>query len=134
MKVLFKKLKKSNKVALTFFIIAFILYLGLFGFFAINVLKLKSVENLIRYLALAFFGIWFILYILISLIKLVTHKHKLFVFLTVLTYIFIGIFGVGNYIFVFAYGKLDNFTEKDYITYTSLLVGLNSNEFLFYKD
>ena len=129
MKVLFKKLKKSNKAALVFFAIAFILYIVLFSFLTINVLKLKSVETLIRYLALGFFCLWFVLYTLLSLIKLVTHKYKLFTFLTILTYIFIIIFGIGNYVLTFAYDKIDNFTEKEYITYTSLLIGLNSNEF-----
>ena len=129
MKVLFKKLKKTNKVALVFFTIAFILYIGLYSFLMINVLKLKSVETLIRTIALAFFGIWFIVYFLVGLIKLVTKKYKLFTVLTIFTYLFIGSFGIGNYLLVFAYDKLDNFTEKEYITYTSLLIGMKDKEF-----
>ena len=129
MKILFKKLKKSNKVALVFFTIAFIAYIILFGILIKNVLGLKSVETLLRTVALCFFGIWFVIYVIVSLVKLVTNKYKLFTVLTIFTYLFIGIFGIANYILNFAYDKIDNFAEKDYITYTSLLIGLNENEF-----
>ena len=129
MKVLFNKLKKSNKVALVFFFIAFISYIVLFAFLIKNVLGLKSVETVIRITILSFLGVWFILYMLCSLVKLVTKKYKLFTFLTIITFIFIIVMAAGNYVFAFAYDKLDNFTEKDVVTYTSVLIGMNNNEF-----
>ena len=129
MKVLFKKLKNSNKVALVFFSIAFITYLVLFGLLFKNILGLKNVETLIRVIILCFFSLWFLIYVLVSLVKLVTHKYKLFTVLTIFTYIFVIIFGIGNYIFNFAYDKLNNFAEKEYVTYTSLLISLKDTEF-----
>ena len=129
MNILFKKLKRTNKVALVFFTLAFILYIVFFGYLAKNVLDLKKVETLFRSIALCFFVIWLVLYVLISLIKLVQQKYKLFTFMTILTFIFIVIFGVANYFFTFAYNKIDNFTEKDTITYTSVLIGMNDKEF-----
>ena len=129
MKVLFKKLKKSNKAALVFFTIAFVAYVVLYGLFIKNVLGLKSVENLSRIIVLCFFGVWFLFYTLIGLIKLVKQQYKLFVFLTIITYIFIFTFGVANFLFSFAYDKIDNVVEKEYVTYTSLLISLNDTEF-----
>ena len=129
MKVLFKKLKRSNKAALIFFVIAFAAYIVLYGLFVKNVLGLKSVENLSRIIVLCFFGIWFLFYTLIGLIKLVKQQYKLFVFLTIITYIFIFTFGVANFLFRFAYDKIDNVVEKEYVTYTSLLISLNDTEF-----
>ncbi len=129
MKILFKKLKNTNKVALVFFTIAFILYIVSFGFLAKNILGLKKIETTIRTAAICFFTAWFFLYVLISLVKLVTRKYKLFTFLTVITYIFIIIFGIGNYAFNFAYDKIDKLTEKDVITYTSVLLSLKDTDF-----
>ncbi len=129
MKVLFKKLKNSSKVALVFFTIAVITYIVLFGFLTNNILGLKKVETLLRIIVLSFFGLWFVIYFLVSLVKLVQKKYKLFTVLTVFTFIFIAIFGIANYVFVFAYNKIDNFTEKDTITYTSVLIGMKDKEF-----
>ena len=129
MKVLFKKLKNTNKVALVFFNIAFIAYIVLFGLLFKNILGLKNVETLIRIIVLSFFSVWFLIYVLVSLVKLVTHKYKLFTVLTVFTYIFIAIFGIGNFLFNFAYSKLNNLAEKEYVTYTSLLISLKDTEF-----
>ena len=129
MKVLFKKLKKTNKAALIIFIVALTLYIVLFGLFAKNVIGLKKVETLIRTIAMGFFAIWLALYVLISLVKLVTHKYKLFTFLTIITFIFIMVFGIGNFLFTFAYDKIDNVVEKEYVTYTSVLITLSDKEF-----
>ena len=128
MKVLFKKLSKSNKVALTFFIIASLLYLALYGWLIINLLELKTVETLIRIGVISFFALWFIIYFLVSLIKLVTKKYKLFTVLTIFSFLFIGIFGVANYLFTFAYDKLDKITEKDEVTYTSVMISYKDTE------
>ena len=129
MKVLFKKLKKSNKVALSFFIVAFLAYIVLYGFLIKNLLSLKSIETAIRIAVMVFLGIWFIAYTLVSLVKLIIKKYKLFIVLTVFTYLFIGVMGVGNYIFAFAFDKLDRFTEKDTVLYTSVLITLKDTEF-----
>ena len=128
MKVLFKKLKKSNKVALSFFVVAFLAYIVLYGFLIKNLLTLKGIETAIRIAVLIFLGLWFIVYTLVSLVKLIVKKYKLFIVLTIFTYIFIGVMGVANYVFEFAYDKLDRFSEKDMVVYTSLLISLKDTE------
>lgn len=128
MKVLFKKLSKANKVALSFFAVAFIAYIVLYGFLFKNILALKSIETVIRIITLIFLGIWFIVYTLVGLVKLIVKKYKLFIVFTVITYLLIGVMGVANYIFAFAFDKLDRFSEKDMVVYTSVLLSLKDTE------
>lgn len=128
MKVLFKKLSKANKVTLSFFAVAFIAYLVLYGFLFKNILALKSIETVIRIITLIFLGIWFIVYTLVGLVKLIVKKYKLFIVFTVITYLLVGVMGVANYIFAFAFDKLDRFSEKDMVVYTSVLLGLKDTE------
>ena len=128
MKVLFKKLSKANKVALSFFAVAFIAYIVLYGFLFKNILALKSIETVIRIITLIFLGIWFIVYTLVGLVKLIVKKYKLFIVFTVITYLLVGVMGVANYIFAFAFDKLDRFSEKDMVVYTSVLLSLKDTE------
>lgn len=129
MKILLKKLKKVSKVALSFFSIATLLYLILYVFFIINLLSLNDVETLIRIFLIAFFGVWIIIYFLVSLIKIITKKYKLFTFLTVLTFLFNILMGGANFVFKYAYNTLDRLGEKDMILYTSYLIGMKDKEF-----
>lgn len=129
MKVLFKKLKKASKVALSFFGIGTLLYLILYIFFVINILSLTDVETFLRIMVISFFTIWLITYLFISLIKLVQKKYKVFTFLTIFTFLFSAIFGVANFVFTYAYDTLDRLGEKDMIVYTSYLISMNDHEF-----
>lgn len=129
MKILLKKLKKASKVALSFFSIATLLYLILYVFFIINLLSLNDVETLIRIFLIAFFGVWIIIYFLVSLIKIITKKYKLFTFLTVLTFLFNILMGGANFVFKYAYNTLDRLSEKNMILYTSYLIGMKDKEF-----
>ena len=106
MKVLQKKLKKVHIVKKIFFSLTTILYLATFIYFVYGILKLKDIETLIRSIVIAIFCVWFLIYLLLGLISMITKKNKTFIFLTIFTLLLCPVFGVSSYFINNVYGKI----------------------------
>ena len=78
MKVLFKKLKRANKVELALYLLTLVYYLVSFVIFTISILNLKRIETFIRVTVLVFFGLWFLYYLIGNLMNIILKKHNKF--------------------------------------------------------
>lgn len=129
MKILFKKLKRTNKIELTMYTLALLYYLVLFVVFTISILNLKRIETFVRITVLVFFGIWSLYYFIGGLVNLILKKHHKFVVLTTITIAFSLIFTFGSYYINIIYKTLDQFKEKEKIVYTTKLITLKDTNF-----
>jgi len=129
MKILFKKLKKTNKFERALYFISTLYYLISFILFTICVLKLKKVETVIRIFVLVFFGLFFLYFILSNIVNLILKKHHKFMVLTMFAVLFSLLFTITTYYINEIYGTLGKFGEKDKIIYTTNLVTLSNQEF-----
>ena len=129
MKILLKKLKRTNKIELAMYLITLLYYVVSFTIFTISVLNLKKVETFIRITLLVFFSIWLVYYLIGNLMNLILKKHHKFAILTSITVIFCLIFTVGGYYINVLYSALGQFKERDKIIYTTNLVTLSDTEF-----
>ena len=125
MKVLFNKLKKSNRVLLILYIICLISYSVGFTFFIRSLLSLQGIETVIRIILIVFFSIWLIVFIMWNLINLILKRNKTIIVTLIITFIFIGIFGVSSFFVDKMYNKIEKLTISDYTTYTSYLIAMN---------
>jgi len=128
MKVLFNKLKKTNKIFLVIFLLTFVLYLINYFIAAYNLLNLAGIETIIRIIVIVLFGIWLFVYLLWNLINLLLKKYVALIITTVITILFTGIFCIGNYYINMLYSGMDNLSESEYVTYTSNLVTLKETK------
>lgn len=129
MRVLRKKLKRSNKIELSLYLISVLYYLISYILFLICVLKLKKIETFIRIIILVFFGLYFFYYLLSNLVSLISKKHHSFFVKLLVSVIFSLIFTLGSYYINEIYNSLNKFGERDKISYTTNLVTLSSTEF-----
>ncbi len=129
MKVLFKKMKKANKFALTIYSLSVIGFLVAFGFFVKGVLSLVGIETFLRVSLLVLFFVWFLVYFLFGLSTLLTKKFKKFTALTFVHLLLIGVMVFAFLIISKLYSKLEMFTNQEYTTYTTNLIALNATEF-----
>ena len=127
MKVLFNKLKKSNRVLLILYIICVISYSVGFAFFIRSLLSLQGIETVIRIILIVFFSIWLIVFIMWNLINLILKRNKTIIVTLILTFIFIGIFGISSFFVDKMYNKIEKLTISDYTTYTSYLIAKQYN-------
>ena len=125
MKVLFNKLKKSNRVLLILYIICVISYSVGFTFFIRSLLSLQGIETVIRIILIVFFSIWLIVFIMWNLINLILKRNKTIIVTLIITFIFISIFGVSSFFVDKMYNKIEKLTISDYTTYTSYLIAMN---------
>lgn len=128
MKILFNKLKKTNKIFLIIYIIAFILYLISYILLIKNLMSLSGIETAIRISVIIVFGLWLLTYFLWNLINLILKKHITIAITTAITIILAIIFSFANYYISMVYTSISNIGEKEYITYTTNLVVLNGTE------
>ena len=129
MKILLKKLKRTNKIELTMYTLTLLYYLVLFVVFTISILNLKRIETFVRITVLVFFGIWSLYYFIGGLVNLILKKHHKFVVLTTITIAFSLIFTFGSYYINIIYKTLDQFKEKEKIVYTTKLITLKDTNF-----
>ena len=128
MKVLFNKIKKTNKVFLSIYLITFIIYLVTYILLIKNLMSLSGVETTIRIIVIIIFGIWLFVYFLWNLINLILKKHIKISITTAISIILAIIFSFANYYIDILYTGINDITEKKYITYTTNLVVLNNTE------
>ena len=125
MKVFINKLKKANKIFLAVYFITLLLYTILYIIFLKNIIHLTGIETAIRTILLIITGIWLIVYALWNLVNVILKKHVILTITTIVSIIFIGIFGFGNYYLKVLYHGIGNLAESEYVLYTSNLVVLN---------
>lgn len=129
MKILIKKLKRSNKVELTLYIISVLYYLAAYTFFIISLLKLKKIETGIRIFIIILFACWILYYMLANLMDLIIKKHTRFMIKVLLTILLSLGFTLGSYYINELYGNLNLFKENKEIVYTTNLISLRNTEF-----
>lgn len=129
MKILFKKLKRANKIELAMYLITLLYYLVLYVIFTVSILNLKRIETFIRITVLIFFGFWLLYYFIGSLMNIILKKHHKFAILTTITICFSLLFTFGSYYINVIYKALDGFKEKERIIYTTKLVALKNTKF-----
>ena len=128
MKVLFNKLKKTNKLFLIIYLITFIIYLITYILLIKNLMSLSGIETAIRIIVIVIFGIWLLVYFLWNLINLILKKFIKLSITTAITIIFAIVFSFANYYINMLYSGISNIGEKEYIVYTTNLVVLNGTE------
>ena len=128
MKAFFNKIRKSNKVFLSLYLITVILYLISYIFFTINILHLSTIETGIRIVMLIFFGLWLFMWLICGLVFLFTKKFKGMIILIVLTTIFSGIFIFSSYYISRIYNTIDGMS-KEKVVYTTNLITMKNHEF-----
>ena len=128
MKVLFNKLKKTNKVFLSIYLVTFIIYLITYILLIKNLISLSGIETAIRIIVIVIFGIWLIIYFLWNLINLILKKFIKIAITTVITIIFAIIFSFANYYISILYTGITNIGEHKYVVYTTNLVVLEGTE------
>ena len=128
MKVLFNKLKKTNKIFLIIYLITFIIYLITYILLIKNLMSLSGIETAIRIIVIVIFGIWLLMYFLWNLINLILKKFIKLSITTAITIIFAIVFSFANYYINMLYSGISNIGEKEYIVYTTNLVVLNGTE------
>ena len=129
MKVLLKKLKRTNKIELVMYLTSVLYYLVSYILFTICILKLKKIETFIRIILLVFFGIFFIYYLIANLMNLIIRKHHKLMILMLFAVIFSLIFTISTYFINEIYDSLGKFGERDKIIYTTNLITLSDTEF-----
>lgn len=119
--------KKANRKKIRILFFAFIILFIISNVFLIyNILLLKGIENMIRYLAIGFMSFTSLLLSLWSIRSFVKRRTKKFIISTILISLLIVIYFTGGYYINKAYSSIDNI-NKDEITYsTSLIVLKNS--------
>ena len=128
MKTFIKKLKHTNKVFFTLFLISIILYLIGYITFFINISHLTGIETLFRFIILFLFIIWFIFWVIYGLVKLFTKKYSSFIVLLIFTLLFSFLFYFGSYFIEVIYNQIDNIS-KDTVLYKTNLITLKDTEF-----
>jgi len=78
---------------------------------------------------LVFFVIYFGLYVLWSLVNLISKKYNVFILHSLVTVLFIGVFFVGSHYIDMVYNELGNIGETKKIDYMSYLITLSDKEF-----
>ncbi len=128
MKSFIKKLKNTNKIYLSLFVISIIIYLIGYVIFFINIIHLSGIETLIRVIILLLFIIWFVFWIMYGLIKLFTKKTGSFIVILIFTLLFSFMFYFGSYYIDVIYTEIQNIS-KDMILYKTNLITLSNTEF-----
>ncbi len=127
MKVLHKKLKKVHFLKKFFYNLTLLAYIGTFIYFIYQILRLKGIEDILRYVAIGFFGVWLLLYLLIGLVTMISKKNKTFIFFTLITLLFTPVFVLSSTVI----NKFMNVAESinsDKIVYTTNLIVLKENK------
>ncbi len=128
MKILFKKIKRSNKIALTIYILSLLFYLIGFIFFSIFLFKLEGIETILRIIIFLLFLIWFFIYFLFGLSNLVTNQIKKFLLFTFIQFLLLGIMTFASITIHHFYNKIGLFTNQEYTLYTTNLIALKDTE------
>lgn len=129
MKILFRKLKRTNKVALSIFLVTLITYIIGFILFSKSLISLNGIETFLRIIIILLFAGWIFIYLLTSLVKLIKKRYKAVIILTIFSILFSLVFYFGSYYINFFYDKLGGLSESNKVTYTSYLINFKEDDF-----
>ena len=96
MRGFFNKLKRSNKVLLTIYLIGLISYIISLVFFTRSLLLLRDIETLIRMIVLGLFYVIGMLYLVFGLVCLFTKRMKTLLSFSIFIVLLVGLFSVGT--------------------------------------
>ena len=128
MKILLKKIKRSNKTLLSIYILSILLYLCGFIAFTYFICKLTGIETFIRVFVFLLFFLWFLNYFLFGLSTLVTNKVRKFLILTIIHLLLFIILLFVSVVINRIYEKLELLTNQEYTLYTTNLIALSDTE------
>lgn len=128
MKVLLKKIKKSNKIALAFYLVTTLLFIIGYICFTKSLLHLVGIETAIRVIVIILLFLWLLAYILFGLSTMIVKKYKKFIVLTVIHTLFIIIMFFASFIINKIYSKIDMLSSNEYTLYTTNLIALTDTE------
>ncbi len=129
MKVLIKKITFRNKLVVSIFLILTITYLISFIFFGASVIKLKGIESIIRYSVLSFLTVYFIMYFLLNLMKIIERKHTFFIITSIITFLLSALFVFSDIYIDKFYKGLTGFSDTNYSTFKTYLINNSESEF-----
>ena len=127
MGTLSKKLKKANKIQRFFYHFTMITYLACFGYFIYGLLQLARIETLIRIIVIAFFAIWFFIYILAGAITILSKKKKTFIFLTIFSLLLCPLFVLSSFYINKVFSSI-SIMNRNTVTYTTNLISLKDSK------
>ncbi len=127
MKILFKKIKNSNKVTLVFYLISLIAYIIGYIFIFKSLLSLVGIETTIRVIVLIVLFLWLLFYFLFGLTSMIIKKYKKFIILTIINILLIFIMFFTSIIINKIYNNISLISNQDYTTYTTNLIALKDN-------
>ena len=127
MKVFMSKLKKTNKLLLTIYLVIAIEYIISLVFFTKSLLLLVGIETIFRILVLALFYIIFTTYLIAGIALLFTKNTKKFAIISVIITVLVPILAVGAYTINSFYKEIDAIS-KEMVTYTGKLIALKEKK------
>jgi LCP family protein required for cell wall assembly len=125
MKILFKKIKRANKMILTIYSLSVILYIIGYILFTRSLLYLVGIETLIRVILIIGLFLWGLAYFLFGLSTLILKRNKKFTILTIINLLFSIIILFLSIVINNIYNKIDMMSKSDYTLYTTNLIALN---------
>ena len=128
MKRIRKKLKNSNKVMLSFYIISILVFISSIVLVDISIIKLSGIETTIRYIIIIVLILLLILLINRNYNYVVKRKKVKFIITTIITLLLSSILFISTYFINVVYGNISNLSEKEKIVYTSYLITLNDTK------
>ncbi len=128
MKTLWHKIKKSNKVGLTFYLLTLIFFIVSYIMFVKELLSLVGIETTLRIIFIFALFCWFLIHCLFGMINLILKKYiKLSIICVVSCLLGIGLIFSSRMIHKI-YSTINAFSQDEYITYTTNLVALKETE------
>lgn len=128
MKVLFRKLKRANKIALAVYIVATLLFLIGYIFLAKCFLYLVGIETAIRVIILILLFLWFLFYALFGLSNMLLKKYTKFTIFTIIQVILSVLIILASIVIHTLYSKIDMLSNQEYTLYTTDLIALSETE------
>lgn len=125
MKRIIKKLKNSNKVMLTIYLISIITFIVSLVLADISIIKLSGIETTIRYIVIVILILLLLFLINRNYTYVVKRKKVKFVIITIITFLIAILLFSCSYFINVIYGNISNLSEKKKIVYTSYLITLN---------
>jgi len=129
MKVLIKKLKRSNKVMLSIYTLVIVFFLVTYILFTKSLLTLSGIETGSRMALIILFGMWFLLYLIWNLMLIIQKKKVSFGVVNGITIIFIAVFMLASFSIDKVYEKISSIVQSDTATYTSVLLTMKDYDF-----
>lgn len=129
MRILRRKFKKINKLALIIFLVTFISFSITVIWLIKDIINLKGIKILTRLVFFGFVGGFLLFYFWKSLVSLIKHHYKSWGILTAFTILVTIGLGIGHHYFNFLYRQVSYLSEKQQITYTTYLINFKNQDF-----